>query len=141
MGVVFNRPSKDLVRAREALVAPLVAAGMRQIDIVRRTGISQQWVSAWMKRQRPAVPSQPPKAPNLRGRQAQDRAALELRRLSAMQAYQAGMSQAQIAWQWQVSAPTVLRWVRRFEAGGMAALCRAPRMGRPSRVRSAGKTG
>lgn len=133
MGLHFDRPSKATLRGRAEVVAPMVNAGLPGAEIARRTGISAQWISAWMKRQRPTPI---PQELNMRSREAHARAVLEVRRMSAMKAYQAGTSQAEIARQFHVTRATVLRWVRRFRIGGTAALQRAARMGRPPEQRA-----
>jgi transposase len=129
MGQHFVRPSRAALRARAALVAPLLADGLTPIEISRRTGISPQWISDFRRRHRAAVDD----GKQRRGRDARAREALEVRRVAAMQAYEDGMGQAAIARRFQVSAMTVCRWVKALTAGGDAALKRAATTGRPPR--------
>jgi transposase len=127
MGKHFDRPSRAALQARAALVAPLIAQGLTQGEIVRRTGLTQQWVSAYMRRPQAEV-----ETPGRR-RDAQTRAALEARRVAAMRAYAEGMGQVEIARRWQVSAATVCRWVAALTRGGAAALRGTAITGRPKR--------
>lgn len=127
MGQQFNRPSLESLADREKLVAPLVAAGLSQAEIQRLTGISQQWISAWLKRKTndSYVSS--------KGRSKADRVQLAVRRRQAIEAYQRGMLQSEIARLVGVSRPSVCRWVRAFLAGGIEGLAASPSMGRKVR--------
>jgi transposase len=62
---------------------------------------------------------------------------LERRRRRGAKLLAAGESQAEVARQVSVSRQTVMRWDRARQEGGMEALRRAPRFGRPERLSAA----
>jgi transposase len=63
-----------------------------------------------------------------------DRVKLERRRLQAARLLQRGLSEAEVARQVGVHRQSVNRWARHLQAGGRAALKRAPRTGRPPQL-------
>jgi transposase len=106
MGQHFDRPSRAALRARAAVVAPLVAQGLTPTEIERQTGISHQWIADWRRR------SRADEGVRLQGRDARARVALDARRVAALQAYENGMLQAEIARRWHVSRAAVAQWVK-----------------------------
>lgn len=70
-------------------------------------------------------------------RHSQKRQELERRRRRGARLLAAGESQAEVARRVGVSRQTVMRWERSRQAGGMKALRRAPRLGRPERLSAA----
>ena len=60
--------------------------------------------------------------------------ALEKRRFQAMQMFERGLSQSEIARQVRVGRQSVARWVRQYRAQGKAALRKAGRAGRKPRL-------
>lgn len=78
-------------------------------------------------------PSNVPATPRKRPRQP-DRSDQEVRRRRAAQLFKEGRSQADVARFLQVSRQSVSRWYEDWSKGGLAALKKAPRTGRPARL-------
>ena len=81
-------------------------------------------------------PSTPEALPRRRPRQP-DRAAQEGRRRRAAQLFKEGHTQAEVARILMVSRQSVSRWYESWRAGGLQALKKAPRTGRPPQLTAA----
>src|SRR6266542_1171928 len=71
------------------------------------------------------------------GRTIRDRELLEARRQRAAEMFRRGEKQAEIARQLRVSRQSVSRWFTEWQSGGMRALKRAKRAGRPRKLTTA----
>jgi transposase len=71
------------------------------------------------------------------GRSESDREVLEDRRRRAAEMFRRGETQAEVARELRVSRQSVSRWHEEWQAGGVRALKRAPRAGRPSKLSAA----
>lgn len=68
------------------------------------------------------------------GRREQDRQALERRRREAAKLFERGVPQAEVARRLRASRQSVSRWFHAWHSGGVHALRRAGRAGRPPRL-------
>src|SRR5687767_968392 len=71
------------------------------------------------------------------GRGDRDRELLEARRQRAAEMFRRGEKQAEVARQLRVSPQSVSRWFKEWQAGGMRALKRAKKAGRPPKLTAA----
>ncbi|HEX6350265.1 MAG TPA: IS630 family transposase [Candidatus Dormibacteraeota bacterium] len=81
-------------------------------------------------------PSSAPVAPRQRPRQP-DRNAQEVRRRRAAELFKEGQTQAEVARFLEVSRQSASRWYESWRQGGLTALKKAPRAGRPPQLTAA----